>query len=151
MVPIKQNFPNRLLYKCGDTYKMFSTNSVGCKKGAFLGDIKLSPEKNDVYISHIRSFYPQNKELKVGTSLINFAKNMSRKLNLGGRLRVIAMKTKYDDKDPHKFYFKQGFRAKDNRQNEMLKFTMDYDIDIPYQMKQGLEMFFDPKRGKGIE
>ena len=78
MVPIKQNFPNRLLYKCGNTYNMFSTNSVGCKKGAFLGNIKLAPEKNDVYISHLRSFYHQNKELKVGTSLINFAKNMSK-------------------------------------------------------------------------
>ena len=129
---------------------MFSTRAdKGCRKGAFLGDIKLASEQDDVYISHIRSCYPQNKELKVGTSLINFAKNMSKKLNLGGRLRVIAMKTHYGDKDPHKFYFKQGFRTKDNRQDELLKFTMDYDIDIPYQMNQGLEMFFDPKRGNG--
>ena len=35
---------------------------------------------------------------------------------------------------------------------ERYKFgKIDEIIDIPYQMKQGLEMFFDPKRGKGIE
>lgn len=148
MPPLKQiKIPDRILYNKGNTYNMVScvkTNS--CEQGAYLGNIKLTPKKDTLYIADMQSKYPENKELRVGTSLINFAKNISRKLNLGGKLEVIAYNTEYGGKDPHKFYWKQGFRTNNPKTDDLLEFVTDYNLDIPHPLNQGITMYYNPTR-----
>lgn len=136
MAPIKPTkITDRILYNKDGQYNMISLN-----QNKLLGYIALAPKKDTLYISKLRSYYPENKQLKVGTSLINFAKKMSKKMGFDGKLNVIAYKTDYWDKDPHKFYRKQGFTTNYPEKDEMLDFCIEYNIDIPHYMKQGISM-----------
>lgn len=136
MTPIKPiKITDRILYNKDGQYNMISLS-----KNKLLGYIALSPKKDTLYISKLKSYYPENKKLKVGTSLINFAKKMSKKMGFDGKLNVIAYKTDYWGKDPHKFYRKQGFTTNNPKMDEMLDFCIDYNIDIPPYMKQGVSM-----------
>lgn len=121
-------------------------NTNYCKAGAYLGLIKLMPKKDTLYIARLKSKYPQNKDARIGTTLINFAKKISKKMNKCGNLEVEAYNTEYGGKDPHKFYRKMGFTTKNEDMDKMLDFTMEFNIDIPPYMKQGTTMYYIPKK-----
>ena len=133
--PVK--ITDRVLYKSGEMYKMASL-----KTGKYLGKIKLVPKKDRLYIANLKSNFPENKKLRVGTSLIHFAKQISKQHNFGGKLEVISHNLEYGGKQPHKFYRKMGFSTHNKRLDEDLDFCMEYDIDIPYYMQQGTTMFW---------
>ena len=138
MPPIKQvKIPDRVLYKSGEMYKM-----VSLKTGQYLGRIKLMPKNDRLYIADMKSYFPEDKKLRVGTSLINFAKCISKQHNFGGKLEVISHNLECGGKQPHKFYRKMGFSTHNKRLDKDLDFCMEYDIDIPYYMKQGTTMFW---------
>lgn len=138
MPPIKPvKITDRVLYKSGEMYKMASL-----KTGKYLGKIKLVPKKDRLYIADMKSNFPENKKLRVGTSLIHFAKQISKQHNFGGKLEVISHNLEYGGKQPHKFYRKMGFSTHNKRLDEDLDFCMEYDIDIPYYMQQGTTMFW---------
>ena len=138
MPPIKPvKITDRVLYKSGEMYKMASL-----KTGKYLGKIKLVPKKDRLYIADMKSNFPENKKLRVGTSLIHFAKQISKQHNFGGKLEVISHNLECGGKQPHKFYRKMGFSTHNKRLDEDIDFCMEYDIDIPYYMQQGTTMFW---------
>lgn len=141
MPPIKLvNIPDRLIYTRNNTYNMAST-----KNGAYLGRIKLLPQKDSLLIADINSNFRENKELRVGTSLINFAKKISKRLGLGGKLEVEAYNYEYRGKPSPQFFRKQGFTTKDPKKDDLLDFCTEYNIDIPHNMKQGVTMYYTPR------
>jgi len=149
MPPIKAtNITNRVLYKNSHgTYRMFSTTKTNyCDAGKYLGKIRFSPKQDTLYISTLKSQLPEHKEARVGTSLINFAKKMSKKLGLKGNLDVVAYNSEYKGTDPHKFYRKMGFTTNKKELDEMLDFCINYKIDIPPFYKQGLSMYYRPNQ-----
>ena len=136
MTPVKLiKITDRILYNKDCQYNMFS---LAQKK--FLGTIKLTPRKDSLYISNMKSKFPENKELKVGTSLINFAKKLSKKMGYKGNLSVVAYNTEYGGKQPHKFYRKQGFTTNDSRIDDMIDFCNQCNIDIPPTIKHPITM-----------
>lgn len=149
MAPIKPvDITNRLLYKNSHgTYRMFSTMKTNyCEAGKYLGKIRFVPKQDALYISVLKSKFPEHKEAKVGTSLINFAKKMSKKLGLKGNLDVVAYNPEYKGTNPHKFYRKMGFTTNKKELDEMLDFAIEYKIDIPPFYKQGLSMYYRPNQ-----
>ncbi len=138
MPPLKPiKITDRILYNKDNHYNMAS---IGM--GKTLGKIKLIDKKDTLYIANLKSYYPENKELRVGTSLINFAKKLSKKMGHKGKLNVFAYNTELGGKQPHKFYRKQGFTTNNKHLDDILDFCIECNIDIPPSMHQGTNMDF---------
>ena len=138
MPPIKPiKITDRILYNKNGQYNMVSLSTQ-----KLLGKIKLVEKKDALYIANLKSYYPENKELRVGTSLINFAKKLSKKMGFQGKLNVNAYNTELGGKQPHRFYRKQGFTTNNSRMDDILDFCNECNIDIPPTMNQPINMDF---------
>ena len=123
----KINFlPKGLFYQNNINYYTLAD----ARTGEFIGRMKASAttydpnnlykKKNNDLIFHIFSFeITQEKQDKHwGTYLMNFAKGESYRQNCEGRISLVAYNK---DSSPHPFYWKQGFKSKNEETNEFLK------------------------------
>ncbi len=140
--------PERIIYTNAEHSNIYSF-----KSGHVLGHIKTK-----MVVLKDESFYPNGKgitslyikdlEVKpfarkkgIGTELVNFARNLSKKLGAEGRVHVIAYNYKNPGKAPHKFYRKLGFSASSEMENKAIDFAIENDIPIPPLLTQGSPMY----------
>lgn len=108
--------------------------------GEFIGRMKANAttyDPNNLYkkrvndlIFHIFSFEitPEKQGKYWGTYLMNFAKGECYRQNCDGRMSLVAYNR---DASPHLFYWKQGFKSKNKKTNEILKRLTEGD-KTPY-------------------
>lgn len=159
-----KKLPKRLIYhrkvktpleEKYDVFKMFSTQT-GHELGmlATLPDVKkieLSsyyPKgdwKPSLYIMDLHSF---ERDKGVGTMFINFAKILSEKLGMHGRLHLISSDMYDKSRPPHIFYRKQGFTSRNvKRVKEMDEYLLGQASDL--HKFHSLRMYYNPNAKLG--
>lgn len=136
--PIK-TFPELLIYNNGNNYKMFSTKLRGV-----VGEMAVEPRK-DLYISKL-VISEKYRGQGYGTRFMNFAKVLSKKAGLNGRLRVLASLIAGADKQPpHVFYRKYGFTSGNQGELKQIDECIKNNTTLPQYFKP-IYMFYPDKR-----
>lgn len=158
--PIKYNLnsvPEKLIYKrvilnkyhdftlC-TTSEPYKIAVLTCAKGNRYLKKKTEPS---LFI-HLIKCNPKKEGL--GTEMLNFAINHSKKLGLGGRLHCLASTVLAPDEVPHLFYKKFGFNTEEaeinNKMDEFIKngkTATDKDFSDTAMFYPAVEDFYPPK------
>lgn len=161
--PIKynfsKNFPDRLIYHDKyeyfdgyiDQFKMFSTKKSESGKWAIM---RCFPERIDRdYLTDIPSLYIQMLVSNCsgsgfGTSMLNFAKNYSKKLGCGGRFHLSADVNLMPNRVPHPFYKKYGMNTGVPKIDFKIDRFVESGKDATYQDFHTVEMYYPPIKSK---
>lgn len=146
--PKPNKIPNRLIYGSNSQYRM-----VDLLTGSYLGKLKVTPTelKNNTFYKNkepIKSLYindlwivPFFRRKNAGSEFVKFAKKLSYKEGCKGRLHLLAYNYDNPYQAPHKFWRKLGFASASEKENKILDFIIENDIDVPPDMCQGTFMF----------
>lgn len=147
--------PDKLIYHKVQTYSTGSSEDVftifftrDCKKQAVMYCVPSEVFRKDLgYVKSLSVEFICNlskQHMGLGRSLIEFAKNYSRKIGCGGRVNLYAVKGKSYKEYPHMFYHKCGFNTGislfDNKMTRYIrKKVKPEDAKFPT-----LQMFYPP-------
>ena len=121
--------------------------------GRYIGKIKITPtelKKSKFYQNDkpIKSLYindlwivPFFRKKNAGSDFIKFAKHLSKKNGCEGRIYTLAYNYDNPGKAPHKFWRKQGFASASQKENQILDFIIENNIEVPPDMCQGTMMY----------
>lgn len=140
--------PNRLVYGNKNQYRM-----VDLSTGEYIGKLKVTPTelKNNQFYKNqepIKSLYindlwivPFFRRKNFGSEFVKFAKNLSYKEGCKGRLYLLAYNYDNPYQAPHKFWRKLGFSSASEKENKILDFIIENDIEVSLDMCQGTMMY----------
>lgn len=151
----KYSLPDKLIY-CNSIYKhgdkfekfyIFSTNQ-NCKAHGEMYCFKehiLRPDSNDFVPSLYIDFLFSTKSGEgFGTSLLNFAKNYSKKIGCEGRIHLMASSGLVPQRAPQVFYKKCGLNSADKTTNKKLDQFIKKHKNATYKDFHNTPMYYPP-------
>lgn len=135
--------PDVLLYKPAKSikYKMFDV-----KHSKYVGFMEARPIKDKgIRTLFIEFLLVNDKRKGFGTKFIQFAKNLSKKLNCEGRVSLEATTTVYDPHNPpHVFYRKNGFACDDKKMLRKIDMSIKKNRPLDYRETPSIKMYYSP-------
>ena len=123
-----RQIPDVLFYSpAKDCYRM-----LDIKRNAYIGEMTVE-KRRELYIDSL-NIKSSERRKGYGTKFLNFAKNLSKRMGLGGDMRLMAgPTTDGGGVPPHVFYRKYGFTSDDkeilNRVDNAIKTGEKLDIE----------------------
>ncbi len=129
-----------------DNFTMFSTKKseadaktiMRCIPEHIKRDGKVVPS---LYVAYLWS---RKSGLGMGTKMLNFAKNLSKRLYCEGRIHLLADNSMDIKRVPHPFYYKNGLRAKDAKVNKRLARFIKQGARCTYLDFDAVKMYYPP-------
>ena len=138
--PIKQKIPSVLFYNQKNTQNYFA---ISPNKGV-VGNFSLN-KRNEMFITHL-FVSPEERGKKIGTKILNFVEQLSKKEGLEGKIRVLAsILDKKSMKPPHIFYRKYGFTSDDKIALSQIDKYIANNQPLP-QLFKPIYMYYVPKK-----
>ena len=135
--------PDVLLYKPAKSikYKMFDV-----EHSKYVGFMEARPINDKGERTLFIEFLLVNDKRKgFGTKFIQFAKNLSKKLNCEGRVSLEATTTVYDPHTPpHVFYRKNGFACDDKKMLRKIDMSIKKNRPLDYRETPSIKMYYSP-------
>ncbi len=156
--PIKTNIPKRVpkyliyqfspslsYFKDVDRFVLFNTQNNNQKTLMSCFPIEKAREDlektESLYIEELLSFEPQKG---LGTKMLDFAKNYSKKIGCNGYFHLSADSGLTPDSIPHIFYRKYGMNTKDASINKKLDKFISKGKNARHTDCPNIEMYYPP-------
>ena len=144
-----QNMSDLLVYRLTDNvYRVINANNPKCATHA--GDVKILTKNRNHFQKELwidaLVLNSNQRNQGIGTKILKFAENLSRKMGFKGRMGVVAATLEFtSDIPPHKFYRKFGFKSYDKKINKFIDEFIKRGQKLDFLTMPPIAMHYTPK------